>query len=65
MKARVLSAAQQSDQIIQAFCAANLPSEVTDHESSKSGKKKNKKDKKKKEKKKDKKKKKKKEDNEN
>eukprot|EP01036_Dinobryon_divergens_P026040 gene26043-34642_t len=64
-KARVLSAAQQSDQIIQAFCAANLPSEMTDHKSS-SGKKKDKKDKKKKDRKKDKKKKKKKkEDSEN
>ena len=64
MQARVLSAAQQSDKIIQAFCAANLPSEMTDHKSS-SGKKKDKKDKKKKDRKKDKKKKKKKEDSEN
>ena len=48
MKARVLNAAQQSEQIIQAFCEANLSSDVTgkSYEADKSKKKKTKKEKK-------------------
>ena len=57
MKARVLNAAEQSEQIIQAFCEANLSSGVTGKnneadDSNKKKTKKKKKDKKKKEKKK-------------